>query len=466
MISPRTAEASTEWAVRQFSEVRLGDVRRTRRAVKVAAAMAAHPAASIPDQNNSWSDTKAVYRLFAEQDVTFEALVSPHWRQTRQEASTLPVVLLVQDGSQLDYTRHKTVDGLGFIGDGNGKGLMLHSVLAVDPSGGAGGVAKVLGLAHQRLWTRREVPLGETRTQRRDRQQQARVWTEAVNAVGSCGVGSRWIHVADREADNFDFLEACRRKKMGFVVRAYQDRRGALGHEASCASGHLLELARSLPSLGSTRLYLRRRPTRAPGWYTLQVSGGPMTIFTPWLNRTDAPPLRCWVVRVWEASPGPEQIEWILLCSEAVESLEAALTVAHWYSCRWLIEEYHKCLKTGCRVEQRQLEDMNGLKAVIGMLAVVAVRLLQLKQHARLNPARPASQCVGAEHLQVLAAYWKKPSDGMTAQEFWRYVARMGGFLARRGDGEPGWQTIWRGWQKLDLMTLGVSVIREGQKCG
>lgn len=466
MISSWKVETAADWAIRQFSQTKLGDARRTRRAVKVASAMAAHPAASIPDQSDSWARTKGAYRLFAEEDVTFEGLVKPHWGQTRQQGAALPVVLMVQDGSQLDYTAHKSLEGLGSIGDGNGKGLMLHSVLAVDPAGGGRGAAAVLGLAHQRLWIRREVPKGETRTQRKARQQQARVWGEAVEAVAAAGSQSRWIHVGDREADNFDFFEACRRSKVGFVVRAYQDRRAAVGHEASGTTGHLLELARSLPSLGTKELYLRRRPTREPGWYTLHVSAGPMTIFTPWLNDSDAPPLRCWVVRVWNPTPGPEPIEWILLCSEPVENLETALTVAHWYCCRWLIEEYHKCLKTGCRVEARQLEDLNGLKALIGMLAVVAVRLLQLKQCAKSDPDRPAAQCVSGEHLEVLAAYWKKPADKMTIYEFWRYVARMGGFLARRSDGEPGWQTIWRGWQKLDLMTLGASVMREGQRCG
>ena len=463
---PRTAESSADWAAQEFGAVELGDKRRTRRAVKVAAVMAAHPAASIPAQNQRWADTKATYRLFDQDDVTFQGVSEPHWRRTRQEASSRACVLLIQDGSQLDFTRHTSVEGLGFIGDGGGRGLMLHSVLAVDPAVGPKGEAAVLGLAHQQVWIRRQVPAGETRTQRKARQTQARVWTQAVEAVGCLGA-ARCIHVADREADNFDFFDACRRHGAGFLVRAYQDRRAALGHEAEESQGHLLSLVRQLPALGHKRLYVRRRPTCQPGWRTLQVAAAPVTLFAPWLNDGDAPPLRCWVVRVWEEStPGHEAIEWVLICSEPVASLSAALEAAQWYSLRWLIEEYHKCLKTGCRVEQRQLEDLRALQALIGMLAIVAVRLLQLKQQARLDPDRLAVESVSSEHVRMLSTYWGLPAETLTVYQFWRHVARLGGFLARTGDGEPGWQTLWQGWQKLDLMTLGATIERDNQKCG
>lgn len=457
----------TEWAQQQFGQAELGDVRRTRRAVKVAAKMARHSAGSIPDQMGQWSETKAAYRLFAEPDVTFEKLVQPHWVQTRQAAATRPVVLMVQDGSQLDYTHHRSVEGLMPIGDGLGMGLMLHSVLAVDPTGGGSGVAEVLGLAHQRVWRRRRVPKGETRTQRKAKQTQARVWLDAVSAVGSPDTeGARWIHVCDREADNFDFYDACRKSGAGFLVRASQDRRAALGHQAEAPQGCLLTLARSLPAMGSKRLYVRRRPTSEPGWRTLQVAAAAVTVFPPWLDRQRLQPLRCWVVRVWDDAPGREPIEWVLICSEPVEDVDTAMRMAEWYSCRWLIEEYHKCLKSGCRVESRQLEDLRGLEALIGMLAIVAVRLLQLKQQAQMAPDRLASEVVSGEHVRMLARYWKRPAATMTVYEFWRRTAMLGGFLARKHDGEPGWQTLWKGWQKLDLMTMGASIMREGQRCG
>ena len=118
-------------------------------------------------------------------------------------------------------------------------------------------------------------------------------------------------------------------------------------------------------------------------------------------------------------------------------------------------------------MEKRQLQEAGRLQACIGVLAIVAVRLLQLKLQARCNPGRPATGCVPQGHVEVLAAYRKRPVEGWTVHEFWREVAKLGGFLGRKSDGEPGWQTLWRGWQRLDLMTLGASLAQPREaKCG
>ena len=142
----------------------------------------------------------------------------------------------------------------------------------------------------------------------------------------------------------------------------------------------------------------------------------------------------------------------MILTDEPVTDLATALTVAFWYACRWLIEEYHKCLKSGCRVESRQLEEAGRLKSLLGVLAVVAVRLLQLKHQAKVNPDAPALSVVPARYVRTLAAHLKRSPGKMTTREFWRETARMGGFLGRKGDGDPGWLTLWRGWQQLELL--------------
>lgn len=449
--------SAEEWAAEQFGQVDVGDVRRTRRAVKVAARMAHHPAGSIPAQSGDWASTKGAYRLFDQEAVTFEAVVSGHWARTRQAAGKVPLVLMVQDNTQLDFTHLRAVEGLGPIGDGKGRGLWLQTILAVEPSAGRG---SVLGVAQQAVFCGRRVPAGETATQRQSRQRKGRAWLDAVEAVGSSPSSSRWIHVADREADSFGFFVTCRQTATGFLVRLAQDRRAALGQEAERPAGYAKQLARSLAPLGGKRLFVRRRPKRQPRWAHLLVSAGAATVFAPWLGDRGAAPVRGWLVRVWEVD-GPtdeEPIEWILLSSEPVEDLAAAVRVASWYSLRWLIEDYHKCLKTGCRVESRQLKHVRRLKPLVGMCAVVAVRLLQLKEQAEGDPEGPAKRWVSVGHVAMLAAYFKQSAADMTIRQFWRGVARLGGFLGRRGDGQPGWQTLWRGWQKLDLMTLGASL--------
>lgn len=457
--------APAEWAERQFGAVELGDVRRRRRAVVLAGQMARHPAASLPDQAGGWSATKAGYRLFDRAEVTFEALQSPHWQMTRQAASACGVVLMIEDTTELDFTPHRNAAGLGPIGDGGGCGLLLHSTLAVDPEG----AGRVLGLAYQMVFCRRATPEHETRTQRKQRRRESQIWPQSVEQVGACVSGAQWVHVCDRYADNFEMFAACRREQVDFLIRVAQDRRVAPGHQAAEPSEHLLQWARSLPAAGRRELAVRSRPQRQARRTRLSVAFAPLTVFPPWLDRDSSTPLRCWVVRVWEASPPAEEepIEWVLLTSVPVEEFERALTMSHWYSLRWLVEEYHKCLKTGCAVEKRQLQHADRLEACIGMLALVAVRLLQLKLRAKADPDCPALEAGSADHVRVLAAYRRRSAENWTVHEFWREVAKLGGFLARKSDGDPGWQTLWRGWQKLDLMTLGASLTQtEDLNCG
>lgn len=452
------------WAEQHFSEVELGDRRRAVRAVRVAAQMVRHPAASIPEQAGSWSETKASYRLFNEEEVTFEALCSPHWRSMRQLAGRYERVLMIQDTSCLDFTGHPAEEEMGPVGDHKGRGFMIHSTLAVNPDG----PGEVLGLAYQMLFCRQPAPEKETRTERKRRARESEIWRTSMREVGAPPSGRQWIHVCDRYPDDFETFETAGQVGVDFVIRAAQNRRAALGHEASEAAGHLLDLARSLEPSGGKALKLRSRPQRQPREAKLLVAFAPVTLFPSWPAGKKAEALRFWVVRVWEPNTpeGEDPIEWVLLTTVPVTDLEGAVTIAFWYSLRWLIEEYYKCLKTGCSAEDRQLESVEGLRACIGLLAVVAVRLLQMKQYARIEPERPATACAPYGHVQVLAAYRNRSVEDWTIRDFWREVARLGGFLARKNDGEPGWQTIWRGWQKLDLMTIGAGLASETKKCG
>lgn len=464
-VSPTNLESPEVWAAQQFGAVELGDRRRTRRVVRVAAQMARHPSASLPAQAGTWAATKAGYRLLAEGDVSFEALQAQHLGQTRAEAGQRPQLLLIQDTSELDFTDRRTVDGLGPIGNGRGRGFLLHSTLAVAPAG----VGTVLGLADQTLFFRRPAPTGETRRARQRRPRESEIWAQRVAAIGAPPPGKCWIHVTDRGADDFGFFAACAATGVEFVTRAYQDRRMAGGHTAGAAEDHLLVWARHLPAAGQTELEIRARPQRRPRRAVLHVACGAVMLFPPWLDREHSEPLRVWLVRVWEAATptGEEPIEWLLLTSVPIPDLAMALEIARWYSLRWLVEEYHKCLKTGCAVETRQLEAPLRLAACTAVLAVVAVRLLQLKLAARAAPQSPALEAAPVDHVRVLAAYRGVRAEDWSLYQFWREVAKLGGFLARKGDGEPGWQTLWRGWHELDLMTIGANLARpKAKSCG
>jgi hypothetical protein len=469
-----------DWARRHFGGVDLGDVRRNHRAVKIARAMVDNPAASIPLQMGNTHQAKAAYRFFDTPDaVTFDALASGHWQQTRHEMADLPVTLLVQDTTEIDYTAHRSTQGLEQIGDGRGRGMLLHSVLSLDPHE----QGRVQGLAWQDLSYRQTVDKTETRTERQHRtERESAVWAKAVKACGRPAAGRRYVHVCDCGADDFGFYDACRRGGCDFVNRIYQQRRAALGHDAITQQGLLIDLARTLTPLGGKTLELRSRKgvckkIKRPGERRakkrrqdvrarrakLLVAAGAVSVFAPWLGNDDALPLRLWVVRVWEvdAPPGIEPIEWVLLCSMPVTDLSDALQMARWYSYRWLIEEYHKCLKTGCGVEGRQLEHADRLEAMLGIMVVVAARLLALKQQALKSPQARAVEQVGELQVRLLKAQRNlpTPTGDMTVYQFWREVAKLGGFLGRKSDGEPGWQTLWRGWQQLQTMVRGAQLL-------
>jgi len=454
-----------EWSEQQFGKANLGDVRRTRRAVKLGSQMYRQPDKSLPAQTMSWADTKASYRLFNEEDVTFAAITEPHHQATLAEASARPVTLMNQDSATLDFSSHPATADLGPVGDGDGWGFILHTTLAVVPSG----CGEVLGMVDQRLFCRKGIHRKETKAVRRRRRRESEIWPEVVRAVGPSPAGHRWVHVCDREGDNFELFAACQEVGVDFVIRVVQDRCCAPGHAADQPTEHLLRWARGLPAAGEKTLSLRQRPTRQAREARLKLAFAPVTVFPPLGERKKYAPWRGWVVRVWEEETpqGEEPIEWVLLTPVRVQTVEEAKTISFWYSLRWLIEEYHKCLKTGCRVEDRQLETRSGLEPCIGMLSIVAVALLQLKFAARTNPDQPARKCLSPLHVRVVAEFLRKPMSTLTAGELWRGVARMGGFLNRKHDGDPGWQTVWRGMRKLDAMVEGARLAQSWRKkCG
>jgi len=221
--------------------------------------------------------------------------------------------------------------------------------------------------------------------------------------------------------------------------------------------------------LGRTRVWVAPRGGRRGRWAHVTVAAGPVTLYSPQLSRTGHA-LRVWAVRVFEPDPpkGQKALEWMLLTDRPVESSDDALEVAGWYALRWLIEEFFHCLKTGCRVEERQLESADRLAPLIGMLCAVAARLLQLKCDARLTPDRPASDCVEPDVVATLARLIDADLDPrtLTVGRFFVEVARLGGHLARRRDGPPGWKTLWHGWQKLTLIHEGYRLAKEAERCG
>jgi len=442
-----------EWARREFGRAELGDKRRTARAVAMASRIMRNPSASLPTQMSSPKALKGSYRLLAREDVTYESLMNSHWEQTLSAARAQPLVLMIQDTTEVDYTHHPTTAGLGPIGDGNGRGYLLHSVLAVIPK-----PRQLLGLAHQEPFLRQPAPAEETCAQRQKRPRESQVWSRAVKAVGKPPAGVMWVHVGDRYSDIFEFMETCLQNHTHFLVRAAQDRRVESDNDERL--NHLFAFARSLPAQGEKTIDIPARDKRPARKARLALSFGPIRVKPP-VHSPHKAPLDIWVVRCWELDPPPEvkePLEWILLTLVPTLTLADAEERLEWYTCRWMSEDYHQCLKTGCAIEKRQLREGQRLFRLLGFLALTAVRLLQLREIARLTPDRLARAELPRELVNLVALLAEVPSESLTVGDFWRHVAGFGGYLGRRRDGPPGWKTLWRGWLYIQTLLEGVQL--------
>jgi Transposase DNA-binding len=210
------------WSERTFGGVRLHDMRRTKRAVQAASKLAENPLGSLPAQMQTWKETKALYRLLDEPDVSFAALMQPHLQQTRDQANSSSVVLLVQDTTDIDLSHRHKISGVGQIGNERGRGFFVQTVLAVRPQTG-----EVLGCIAQEPFVRIPAPEGEQRYQRRQREErESDVWIRQVQAIGTPQPTSRWVHVGDRGADMFPlyvtiFPDPFNQGSAGFIPARY-----------------------------------------------------------------------------------------------------------------------------------------------------------------------------------------------------------------------------------------------------
>lgn len=437
-----------EWAREQFGRTSFGDVRLNCRAIRMAAQMARWPGASLPKQMSHWSFQKAAYRFLDNEAVSYEELCRPHWEQTRLRAGqTGKTVLMIQDITELDYSGHADTQELGPIGDHRGQGLMVHNTLAITAEDHC-----VLGLAYQQVWVReaQSHKQTESRAERRQRvERQSGRWGKAVTAIGAPPEGVRWVHVADREADIYAFFQQVQSVGADFCVRIIQNRR--LQETDAAQAEPLLVQIRQLPAMGEREVDLPDSPGHSKRRARLAVSWQAVTVRSPRINRGKGTTIQAWALRTWEEQPPPgaPPLEWLLLTSVPVEQLADALERLDWYTCRWKVEEYHKCLKTGCRMELSQLRTGPRLKRLLGFLAILAVRMLQLRDLARTSPDQPALHTVQPILVQIMAQQEQLDPRTMSTRTFWHAVARLGGFPDRRSDGEPGWRRLWEGWMQL-----------------
>jgi len=450
-----------------FGRAKLGDRRRTRRLVRLTDQMAKHPGGSLPEKLKSPKDLKALYRLCACDAVTHAALTTSVRQAVLGDLDRHgDAILILHDSTELDYSTHKSLEAqLGQVGRGLKRGYLCHNSLAVKPEG-----REVIGLVNQILHRRVRVPKNESLPQRRARaSRESRLWL-----LGAQDLPADWrlVDVADQGADTFEFLEHEVHSGRRFVIRSHFARKVSPGHETTSARGTLHPYARTLPVIGRRVIDVAaqprhgRRPARPARTAQLHISAAPVLVHPPHAKHGEhgRDSFALWVVRVFEALPpkGAQPIEWFLLTNEPVASLADAERVIGWYQTRWVIEELHKAMKTGCQVEGMQFTDAERLEPAIALLSVVATTLLNLRAASQLPDAqtRRASTLVDSAYVEVLSVWRYNQIKALTVHEFFYALARLGGHQNRRGDKRPGWLILWRGWTTLQAMVDGAETSR------
>jgi len=441
-----------EWAERNFASVNLRHRRRTRRLVESAAAIATMPERSF-NQVFDWNDLRAFYNLCDQEVATLPTIQGPHWELTRQAMGQHELVLILHDTSELDFTDHPSLQGAGPIGDGRGRGFLQHNSLAVLRA-----PRQVLGLAYQQFRVRQEAPAGEHTQKRKRRRRESELWLEGITASGLPPEGCCWVDVGDRGSDIYEAMAASREVGHDFLFRVTQNRQVWASAEQEQLIG-LRDFACSLPSQGCDHVEIPGRGGRGSRTATVQMAAAPVWIPAPegTLQRWSQPIIAAWVLRIWEenAPQGVEPLEWILVCSVPTQTLEELKARRDWYCCRWMVEVFHHIEKNGCKEEARRFETAARMEACLAILSLVAVRIFQLRTALTAQPDAPAPQVATEDEIQVVCAFHKLAADTLTVRDFVRGVAKLGGFLGRKHDGEPGVLTLWRGYQRLQDLIQG-----------
>ncbi len=442
------------WVTEELAQADFGEKRLTKRFMSLVSNLAEQPEASVAQASGDWATTKATYRFWNNKQVTPEAIRAAHRKSTEERMQAETTVLAIQDTTTLNFQSHPATQDLGPIDAKGTSGLLVHSVLAVTAEG------IPLGLVHQQVWARdpeqkgkskkrKQLPISEKESQR---------WLDSLQATQSAvQEGTHIITIADREADIYDLFAVPRAANMDLLIRANYDRRVQVDNEEI---GKLWDCVEQTPIQGTILVHLEHKPGQKARDVELTIRSMKLSIMPavsdPKGLHACHEPIPLTAILVLEEHPpeGETPLCWLLLTSLPVQTFQQAAQCVRWYQYRWLIERYHFVLKSGCRFEDLQLETAQRLERALATYCIVAWRLLWLIYQERQTPEASCEVALQTYEWQALYAFLHHtptvPETPPCLREAIRWIAQMGGFLARQSDGEPGLQTLWRGLRRLD----------------
>lgn len=446
--------AYADWAEEEFYTAEFYDPRLNRRLLDIARDFYRQPMAPITQASGSHARTVAAYRFFNNERVTMEELLRAHTEASIDRIREHQVVLAVQDTTTLNYTTHSTTEGLGPIGTAqqSAVGLVLHDTMAFTPDG------TPLGLLDVQCWARDTDDIGKRhrRKQLPIEEKESNKWIKSyqtVEQIQKACPDTTLISVADRESDIYElFVEAAKNPDgPKLLIRSERSRNRKTDQDSLWEDAAKQEVA------GYQTIHIPRQNNRLARDAMLEIRYKNVVLKPP--RGKNYPPINIRLVYAREIDC-PETacaLEWLLLTTLEVNSFEDACVCLAYYAKRWGIEIYHRTLKSGCRIEDRQLKTAEGLQACLAIDMVVAWRIYHLTKLGREIPDAPCTVFFEEAEWKALHVFVKKnlPTEGdkPTLREAIRTVASLGGFLGRKGDREPGTTALWRGIQRLEDIT-------------
>jgi hypothetical protein len=451
----------------ELTAIELGDQRLNRRARRLLEKLGEKPTVSIPAACGGWGETKAAYRLFDHPEVSAERVLAPHIACTEERLRAYPRVLCLQDTTELDYTTKKDrIVGLGPLNYESRWGLYLHPTLALTPE------RVPLGLLEAYTWVREPGSLGEQKDPNRPLEEKESVrWVDGfarVNALAEQLTDTRLTYIADREGDLYDlFVEApCPERGADWLVRVPHTERlltdGRKLRAVIDAAPVLTEISFERPAANGRRARTVHQ----------QIKAVRVTLKPPARPDRTLPEVTVTALLATEPQPPADEdpLNWLLLSNLPVETAEQAVEKLSWYLCRWQIEVYFKVLKSGCRVEQLQLETRERLEPALAFYMIIAWRVLYLTMLGRECPEMPCDAVFADEEWKAVYLVTQRkppPAEPPSLDTMVRMVASLGGFLNRKSDGFPGPKTLWIGLQRIPDFVLALEAQRSiGESCG
>jgi len=461
---PSPKREPEDWAEEEFGLARLGDERLRKRLCEMGRDFYSHPGANIPEACQSRAKTKAAYRFLDHEGTDMDTVLRSHYEATTERIRSHEVVLVVQDTTTLNYTAHPLTDDLGPINttQDNGIGLLLHDTMAFSEEG------TPLGLLDVQCWARDWEDVGKRarRKQLPIKEKESFKWLKSYWAVSEvqkrCG-DTKLILLGDRESDIYELFVEAKKDPQGaeLLVRSERTRqRKVEGNES------LWEKMAGEPAVGIQEVQVPRKGSRPARLAKLEVRFSSMSLKPPKRDE-DLSSVKVWAVysREVDCPEGAPALEWMLLTTVGVESFEEATRILAWYTKRWGIEVYHRTLKSGCKIEDRQLGKAKRIESCLAIDMVVAWRIYHLTLLGRETPEVPCTVYFEEAEWKALVAYVTQdptpPEAPPTLREAVRMVGKIGGFLGRKSDGEPGTTTMWRGLQRLDDIAVMWKVFNQ-----